>query len=135
MDRTMGVRCGIDIVDISRFEKIVKDANVSFIRKCFTGDEISYCESSKNPEKKAERYAARFAAKEAVGKALGTGLLSEGVGMHDIEVYKDERGTPGIRLTGGALRHAEELGVNSISISLSHDGGIAGAYCVMLSEK
>ncbi len=135
MERTMGVRCGIDIVDISRFEKIVKDANVSFIQKCFTGDEISYCESSKNPEKKAERYAARFAAKEAVGKALGTGLLSEGVGMHDIEVYKDERGTPGIRLTGGALRHAEELGVNSISISLSHDGGIAGAYCVMLSEK
>ena len=103
MDRKMGVRCGIDIVDISRFEKIVKDANVSFIRKCFTGDEISYCESSKNPEKKAERYAARFAAKEAVGKALGTGLLSEGVGMHDIEVYKDERGTPEIRLTGGAF--------------------------------
>ena len=131
----MGVRCGIDIVDISRFEKIVKDDNTSFIKKCFTEDEISYCESSANPAKKAERYAARFAAKEAVGKALGTGLMSEGVGIHDIEVYKDERGTPKIRLSGGALNHAEELGMSSISISLTHDGGIAGAYCVMMSEK
>ena len=76
-----------------------------------------------------------FADKEAVGKALGTGLLSEGVGMHDIEVIKDERGTPQIKLKGGALTHAEELGMSSISISLTHDGGIAGAYCVMLSEK
>ena len=131
----MDVRCGIDIVDISRFVKIVKDENTSFINKCFTEGEIEYCESSKNPDKKAERYAARFAAKEAVGKALGTGLLSDGVGMHDIEVTKDEKGAPKIRLSGGALRHADEIGMNSLSISLSHDGGIAGAYCVMLLEK
>ena len=131
----MDVRCGIDIADVSRFEKIVKDGNSSFINKCFTPDEIEYCESSKNQLKKAERYAARFAAKEAVGKAIGTGLMSEGVGMHDIEVVKDERGTPKIVLTGGALAHAEKIGMSSISISLSHDGGMAGAYCVMLTEK
>lgn len=131
----MDVRCGIDIADISRFVKIVNDGNTSFINKCFTEDEINYCESSSNTNRKAERYAARFAAKEAVGKALGTGLMSEGVGMHDIEVVKDERGTPGIRLSGGALKHANELGMSSISISLSHDGGVAAAYCVMLLEK
>lgn len=131
----MDVRCGIDIVDISRFVKIVKDENSSFIKKCFTEREIEYCESSKNPDKKAERYAARFAAKEAVGKALGTGLLSEGVGMHDIEVIKDEKGAPNVLLTGGALKYAREIGMSSVSISLSHDGGIAGAYCVMLLEK
>ena len=131
----MDVRCGIDIVDISRFIKIVKDENTSFIKKCFTEGEIEYCESSKNPDKKAERYAARFAAKEAVGKALGTGLMSEGVGMHDIEVIKDEKGAPKIKLAGGALRHAGEIGMSSVSVSLSHDGGVAGAYCVMLLEK
>ncbi|MDR9829347.1 4'-phosphopantetheinyl transferase superfamily protein, partial [Vibrio sp. FNV 38] len=84
MIRTMDVRCGIDIADVSRFEKISKDGNTAFISKCFTGEEIKYCESSANTVRKAERYAARFAAKEAVGKALGTGLMSEGVGMHDI---------------------------------------------------
>lgn len=131
----MIVRCGTDIVDISRFIKIVEDDNQSFINKCFTEGEISYCNASKDTKKKAERFAARFAAKEAVGKALGTGLMSEGVGMHDIEVVKDERGTPGIKLTGGALAHSEEINMSSVSISLSHDGGMAVAYCVMLTEK
>ena len=135
MIRTMDVRCGIDITDVSRFEKIVKDANTSFISKCFTEAEIEYCESSKNPLRKAERYAARFAAKEAVGKALGTGLISDGVGMHDIEVIKDAKGATKINLRGGALKHADEIGVVSVSVSLSHDGGVAGAYCVMLLEK
>ena len=130
----MEVRCGIDIADVSRFEKIIKDGNTAFISKCFTEDEIAYCEASKNEMKKAERYAARFAAKEAVGKALGTGLISDGVGMHDIEVIKDGKGAPGIKLTGGALKHADEIGMRSISVSLSHDGGMAAAYCVMLLE-
>ena len=125
----------MDIADISRFIKILEDSNMPFINKCFTEGEISYCDSSKDMKKRAERYAARFAAKEAVGKALGTGLMSEGVGMHDIEVVKDEKGAPGIKLSGGALLHAEELGMSSISVSLSHDGGLAGAYCVLLSES
>ena len=131
----MNIRCGIDITEISRFIKVLEESNTPFLDKCFTEGEISYCTSAKDLKKKAERFAARFAAKEAVGKALGTGLLSEGVGMHDIEVIKDERGTPQIKLTGGALTHAEELGMSSISISLTHDGGVAGAYCVMLSER
>lgn len=131
----MNVRCGTDIVDISRFVKIVEDDNKPFINKCFTVSEIEYCNSSKDLTKKAERFAARFAAKEAVGKALGTGLMSEGVGMHDIEVVKDSKGAPEVKLTGGALAHATALGVNSVSISLSHDGGMAIAYCVMLWEK
>ena len=131
----MRVRCGMDITDVSRFEKKLDGSNSSFFEKCFTEDEIKYCESATLLTKKAERYAVRFAAKEAVGKALGTGLMSEGVGMHDIEVIKDDRGTPSVKLTGGALAHAEKIGMSSVSISLSHDGGMAGAYCVMLTES
>ena len=125
----------MDIADISRFVKILENSNMSFINKCFTESEIGYCDAAKAISKKAERFAARFAAKEAVGKALGTGLLSEGVGMHDIEVVKNGKGAPEIKLTGGALRHADEMGMVSVSISLSHDGGMAGAYCVMLLER
>ena len=131
----MNVRCGVDIVDVSRFVKIIEDGNTPFINKCFTEGETGYCNASKDLNKKTERFAARFAAKEAVGKALGSGLMNEGVGMRDIEVIKDENGTPGIKLSGGALSHAEAIGMSSVSISLSHDGGMAIAYCVMLSEK
>ena len=131
----MKVRCGIDIVDISRFVKKIEEGNAAFFDKCFTENEIAYCNSSKDINKKAERFAARWAAKEAVGKALGTGLMSEGVGMRDIEVIKDQRGTPAVKLYGGALSHADDIGMSSVSISLSHDGGMAAAYCVMLVEK
>ena len=131
----MKVRCGIDIVDISRFVKKIEEGNKAFFDKCFTENEIAYCNSSKDLNKKAERFAARWAAKEAVGKALGTGLMSEGVGMRDIEVIKDQRGTPAVKLYGGALSHADDIGMSSVSISLSHDGGMAAAYCVMLVEK
>lgn len=131
----MNVRCGVDIVDISRFVKIVEENNQAFINKCFTENEIEYCNSAKALNGKAERFAARFAAKEAFGKALGSGVMSEGVSMRDIEVIKDGRGAPGYLLTGNAAAHASEAGMNSVSLSLSHDGGMAVAYCVMLAEK
>ena len=104
----MNVRCGIDIVDVSRFVKKIEDNNQAFIDKCFTEAEIEYCNSIKDLNRKAERYAARYAAK---------------------------RGTPSIKLTGGALEHANALGMSSVSLSLSHDGGMAIAYCVMLVDK
>ena len=66
---------------------------------------------------------------------MGTGLLSDGVGMHDIEVIKDEKGAPEIKLSGGALQQADKIGMRSVSVSLSHDGGMAAAYCVMLLEN
>ena len=48
----MDVRCGIDIVDISRILKKVNDGNAPFINKCFTEDEIKYCESANNADKR-----------------------------------------------------------------------------------
>ena len=122
-------------MDVSRFVKFLEDNNKAYIDKCFTEEEIRYCDSSKVLKCRAERYAARFAAKEAVGKALGTGIFADGVGMHDIEVIKDSKGTPGVNLYGGALIRSQNLGISSVSISLSHDGGMAAAYCVMLSEN
>ena len=125
----LGIGC--DLADVERIEKAI--ARKGFKERVFTPEEIARCTGSHGD--KVQSYAARFAAKEAVGKALCTGLMSEGVGMQDIEVIKDDRGTPSVKLTGGALAHAEKIGMSSVSISLSHDGGMAGAYCVMLTEK
>ncbi|MCR5059468.1 MAG: holo-ACP synthase [Saccharofermentans sp.] len=129
----MKVRSGIDIVDISRIEKSIGKSD-AFVKKCFTTNEISYCEALA-PARKIESYAGRFAAKEAVSKALGTGIMAEGIALADIEIVTNEKGAPELVLHGKACELAEEMGIFSRSVSISHDGGYAVACCYMLSEN
>ena len=130
----MRILCGTDLVEIERFKRILEKNESSFINKCFTQKEQDYCRSKAGGKGAAESFAARFAAKEACGKALGTGIMSEGIGLTDIEVVTDDKGTPHLELKGRAKEKADELGVFSVSVSLTHDGGMAAAYCTMLAE-
>lgn len=130
----MRILCGTDLVEIERFKRILEKNESSFINKCFTQNEQDYCRSKASGKGAAESFAARFAAKEACGKALGTGIMSEGIGLTDIEVVTDNKGTPHLELKGRAKEKADELGVFSVSVSLTHDGGMAAAYCTMLAE-
>lgn len=129
----MNVRSGIDIVDISRIEKSIGRTD-AFVRKCFTGNEISYCEGLA-PSRRIESYAGRFAAKEAASKALGTGIMSEGISLLDLEIITDEKGAPELVLHGKAKQKAESMGIFSKSVSISHDGGYAVACCYMLADN
>ena len=113
----MEILCGTDLVEIERFKKILERQDTGFINKCFTPKEQEACSRKAGGKRAAESYAARFAAKEACGKALGTGIMSEGIGLTE------------------AKEKAEELGVFSMSVSLTHDGGMAAAYCTMLAER
>ena len=130
----MRILCGTDLVEVERFKRILEKHESSFINKCFTGREQETCNSRAGIKGAAESYAARFAAKEACGKALGTGIMSEGIGLTDIEVLNDAKGAPFIELKGKAEEKADSLGVFSISVSLTHDGGMASAYCTMLAD-
>ena len=131
----MKILCGTDLVEVARFKKILERHETSFINKCFTVKEQEICSAKPGPDGAAQSYAARFAAKEACGKALGTGIMSEGIGLTDIEVLSDSKGAPFLELKGKAKEKADELGVFSISVSLTHDGGMAAAYCTMLAER
>lgn len=106
----------------------------SFVTRCFTEAEISYCNSKKLDSKRAESFAGRYAAKEACSKALGTGVMTEGIGFLDIEILRDEKGSPYIVLHGKAKERADALGVISKAISISHDGEYAISYCTLLSD-
>ena len=65
----MKVKCGIDIIEISRIkESMEEDEQGRFKERVFTAKEIEYCESKK--KQKYQHYAARFAVKEATFKAL-----------------------------------------------------------------
>ena len=72
--------------------------------------------------------AARFAAKEALAKALGA---PTGMAWLDAEVVNAPTGDPRLDLRGSVLTRAEELGVASVHVSLSHDAGIASAVVVL----
>ena len=132
----MKIRSGIDMVRIDRLENIIDRDKRSFIDRVLTPDEQRYVfENAGSDKRTAERFAARFAAKEAAAKAIGTGLMTDGIGFTDFEVTVDELGAPEMILHGRALERAKELGMISISISLTHEGDYAAAVCSILTDE
>ena len=99
-------KIGVDIVEISRMEKSIK--NERFLKKVFTEQEIEHCKS-------VQSFAGIFAAKEAYFKALGTGITYP---ITDVEVFHNENGKP-------------YLNVNSADLSISHDGNYAVAVVLI----
>ena len=113
---------GVDIIEIPRIKRVAERFGQRFFRRIFTNQEILYCRG------RAPQLASRFAAKEAVMKALGTGI--RGVRWRDIEVLRNPGEAPFIRLHGTALAKATQLGVDEVSISLSHSKHYAIAVVV-----
>ena len=130
----MKVRTGIDMVYIPRIAKYSDSDNRAFLDKCFTLEERKYCDRL-SPKLKAESYAARFAAKEAAAKALGTGICTEGIGFLSFEIIKDEAGAPKLSFKDKALEKARELGVISVSLSITHEDNYAVAACTLLTNE
>ena len=115
---TRGV--GFDLCEIARMEKLVEDER--FLNRFFTEQEVAFIRSK--GRNKAQTMAGIFAAKEALTKALGTGLIFD---LREIEVRHTETGQPCYVLSGEA---AEKAGNDRFLLSISHDGGMAGAVCI-----
>jgi holo-[acyl-carrier protein] synthase len=118
---------GVDIVEIARFERFLREGNDALFQRLFTAVEIEYCAGKKQS---AQHYALRFAAKESFMKALGTGLRN-GLCWKDMEVVNDHLGKPELRLYRRALEMFQEAGLGSCFLSLSHDAGCAIAMVVL----
>ncbi len=123
----MVVGIGTDLIEIARIQQSVARFGDRFLRRVFTPGEIDYCQRKKNA---AESFAARFAAKEAGAKALGTGI-SQGISWLELEVARQHGGRPTLHLTGRAAQRARQLGVATVSLSLTHNKDIALAVVVM----
>ncbi|MBR5936963.1 MAG: holo-ACP synthase [Clostridiales bacterium] len=124
---------GVDVVSIERIEKVISRNEEAFRRRVLT--EAEKKEYPSNEARKAEYLAGRFAAKEAISKALGTGIGGQGVSMTDMEVLRKDSGAPYVQLYGCARKVFEEKGGRSICISISHDGGVAVAFCCIEWEE
>ncbi len=127
----MRIRCGTDATTTSRISKAFERNGERFSLRVFTPGELAYCEA--RGKGRFASLAARFAAKEAVSKALGTGIAA-GVSFADIEIERGAGGAPHVRLSGGALSRYEAIHGRDISISLSHEGDLALAFCVILCD-
>jgi len=125
----LGLRCGIDIVEIDRIKNALESTEEKFRSKVYTEAEILYCESRKNS--RYESYAAAFCGKEAVSKALGSGI-AKGIMLRDIEIKHDENGKPFVQLHNRAGEIFKELGATEIDISLTHSREYAAANCVII---
>jgi holo-[acyl-carrier protein] synthase len=115
---------GVDIVEISRIQTALARWGERFLLRVYTPAEIALSHG------RAPQLAVRFAGKEAVSKALGTGL--KGVSWREIEILAEKSGKPYVRLCGRAKARAQELGLTSFAISLSHTDDLGVAFVVAL---
>ena len=111
----MIIGIGIDIIDNSRIEKILKKYGTKFKKKCFSEEEIKKSDENIDPY---YSYSKRYAAKEACAKALGTGL-AKGVNWKDIEVQNDINGKPYIILHKNAKNIINQISRNKYGIEVS----------------
>ncbi|MEE9584240.1 MAG: holo-ACP synthase [Candidatus Brocadiales bacterium] len=102
---------GVDLVEVDRIRDLFTRYK-SFLGRVFTPKEVEYSLSKKNM---FEHLAARFAVKEAVVKALGTGMK-----WTDIELLNDSSGRPYLKLYGRAKEMADEKGVGTWDVSITH---------------
>ena len=125
----MKIKCGVDIIEISRVKESIESLGERFINRVFTEKEIEYCESKKM--QKYQHYAARFAAKEAVFKAISKILNGKyDITWKDIEVLNDENGRPYIKLSEQFANKIED-----IDISISHCKEYAVANVVVVERE
>ncbi len=111
---------GLDLCAVARMEKLKE--NERFLSRYFTENEREYVRH--RGQGAGQTLAGLFAAKEALGKALGTGIIFD---LREAEIVHDAEGKPEYRLHG---RTAETAGEDHFYLSISHDGGVAGAVCI-----
>jgi holo-[acyl-carrier protein] synthase len=122
---------GIDLVDCPRIEAMIKRHGERFVQRVFTAAEQAYAEGNKN---EIEKLAGRFAAKEAVLKLMGTGWRGK-IAWTDIEIINNSSGQPEVTLDGEVKKIADKLGIEHISVSITHTANFAIASAVALAQK
>jgi len=110
---------GIDIIRVGRIRDTLVRFGPRFSNRVLTASERRYVRD------RPETFAGRWAAKEAVSKVLGLGV--RGIGWQEIEIERLPTGQPAVRLHGRAAARAEQLGMERIAVSISHEAEYAVA--------
>lgn len=119
---TLTLRSGVDLVSADRVRAHVESGGSAFNDAVWTASEQQECAGD------ATRLAARWGVKEAVMKALGRGWPD--INWTDIEVIGAAGTPPVLALAGNAAAAAAAAGIETWSISISHEGDLAVALAV-----
>lgn len=122
-------RVGTDLVRTDDVRASVERFGDRYLDRVFTSIERAQTRGD------ADRLAARFAGKEAVTKVLRPGR-DQPVSYRDIEVVSSpSTGAPRVRLHGASKRLADASGLVELSLSLTHDHGVAQATAFALVTR
>ncbi len=126
----MIVGLGTDIIEIPRIAQMIERHGELFLNRIYTEREIRHCQLRRHS---TQHFAGRWAAKEAVMKVLGTGFI-KGISWKDVEVKNLQSGRPIMKLSGGACRRAELIGIGEVLITISHCREYATATAVGVAK-
>ena len=118
---------GTDLVECDRF-RLALERRPRIAERLFSDAEREYAFRHREP---VPPLAARFAAKEAVMKAMSVGLWK--FALRDVEVVRLPSGQPEVLLHDKAAALAEQRGVGSWLLTLSHVDSMAIAVVVALA--
>lgn len=121
----MIVGIGLDVCAIERMEEALAKHGDRFWKRILTDREQALLQDRVD---RATALAGRWAAKEAIVKAMAG---APGVGWRDLEVLGAPREQPVMRVHGPARDLAERMGVETIFLSITHDGGVAAAVVIL----
>lgn len=145
-----GLKIGVDLAQICRFERAFARHKIAFLQKFLSKNEIllcakssakkcieSYLDSIKNLDSmefdfiessfKFSTIAGFWAAKEAAAKALGCGICGD-FGFLDVKIKKTKLGAPKLKFS---KKIRQKFGIKSAEVSISHDGGNALAFVLI----
>jgi len=123
----MIIAMGTDLVEIKRIEQAAR-RTPKFIHRILTSREVQLLASKGY---RGSALAANFAAKEAVSKMLGTGIGE--ISWHEIEILNNSKGAPYVVLSGKAEEISNQMCIDEILISITHDKGMA--FANVLGQK
>ena len=120
----MKLATGVDLIEIARIEEVISRHGKHYLDRIYTLAELEHC------GKRVESLAGRFAAKEAAVKALGCGIGD--VDWKEVEILGDEQNAPVLTLHDKAKQKADELGLLTWSVSISHSQSHSVAVVVAI---
>lgn len=121
------IRVGFDLTSVADVEReLLAPTRDRYLARIYTEREISDCTTAEGV--RAESLAARFAAKEATIKVLPPS--DRGFSLRDIEVRRPASGPVQVVLRGAVAELARSAGIAELSVSLTHESGMAGAVVV-----
>lgn len=109
---------GIDLIKVSRIEKLYKRYKDKFVLKILSQGEVMELNTMTSHGYAIQYLAKRFVAKEALVKAIGTGFTKETL-IRDITVKNDKKGKPYYSLSYNLDNFITQLFASKYALHLS----------------